>query len=80
MMQAKPSRPRKSRKFYIVSGAIIWATPMSIFFGFLFWKLEALTIPAAFLLICMSVVVGFGVAAVIYGMVRARYGPARDND
>ena len=72
MIRTKANKPRQSRKFYIVSAAIIWATPMSIFFCFLFWKLGALTIPAAFLLICMSVAVGFGVAAVLYEFVKAR--------
>ncbi len=47
LLQTKQNRPTKSRKSFMVSTAFIWATPISIFFCFLFWKFGALTIPAA---------------------------------
>lgn len=64
----------------MVSIAVIWVTPMSIFFCALFWKFGSLTIVAAFALICMSLAVGFGFAAVLYEFVKSKYGPAKDDD
>jgi hypothetical protein len=70
----------KTKRFYIVSTALAWATPMSIFFCALLWKFGALTIVAALALICMSVAVGFGFAAVLYEFVKRKYGPAKDDN
>jgi hypothetical protein len=64
----------------MVSIAVIWATPMSIFFCVLFWKFGALTIVAAIALFGMSLAVGFGFAAVLYEFVKRKYGPAKDDD
>jgi hypothetical protein len=69
----------KTKRFYIVSVALSWGISMSIFLGAVFWKLGALTIMSALVLILLAMVSGFGFAALWYKMMKGMYGPARDD-
>jgi hypothetical protein len=69
----------KSKLFYIVSTALIWATPMSIFFCWLCWRLGNLTIATAFFAIVVSLAGGFAYSRIMYEFVRRKYGPASDD-
>jgi hypothetical protein len=79
-MMKKRGRSVQSKKSFVVSIALIWATPMSIVFYALFWKLGALTIVTAFAIVCMSVAAGSGFAAVLYAFVKGKYGFAEDDN
>jgi hypothetical protein len=70
----------KTKRFYIVSVALGWGISMSIFWCAVFWKLGALTIMSALLLILLAMVSGVGFAVLWYGMVKSIVGPARDDN
>jgi len=68
----------KSKRFYILSMALVWAIPMGIIACAIFWKLGALTIVSALALILLAIVSGIGFAATFYALVKRKYGPAKD--
>jgi hypothetical protein len=70
----------KSKRFYIVSTALVWAIPMSIFACATLWKSGALSIVSALVLIGIVMATAFGFAAALYEAVKRIYGPARDDD
>jgi peptidoglycan/LPS O-acetylase OafA/YrhL len=55
-----------------VKVALIWATPMIIFFCWLFWKFGALSVGSALALICLCVVLGVGYGAFVHRLVEKR--------
>jgi hypothetical protein len=61
----------KSKRFYTISMALGWGIFMCIFWCAVFWKLGALTIISAIASILVSMVSGFGFAALWYGMVKS---------
>jgi hypothetical protein len=69
----------KTKRFYIVSVALGWGISMSIFSCAVFWKLGALTILSALLLILLAMVSGFVFAVLWYEMMKRMVGPARDD-
>ena len=71
--------PPKPKRFYIVSTALIWATPMCIFFCWLFWRLGNLTVATAVLAIFVSLAGGFVYSRCMYEFVKRKYGPASDD-
>ncbi len=70
----------KSKRFYIVSAALVWGITISIFACAIFWKLGALSVMSALALIFVAMVMGFGFAATMYELMKSRFGPARDDD
>jgi len=67
----------KERKFpskerFIATVAFMWATPMGIFFGWLFWKFNALSIEAAFAIICICAAAGWGIGALVYQLTKSK--------
>lgn len=52
--------------------ALIWATPMSAFFCWLFWKFGALSLGTALAINLTCALAGWGLGALVYQLVRRR--------
>jgi hypothetical protein len=61
-----------TKRSFIVKIALIWAIPMSIVFGGLFWKFGALSVGSALALICLFAALGLGYGAFMYGLMKKR--------
>jgi ABC-type Fe3+ transport system permease subunit len=71
-------RSKPSSQSWIVSTALTWAIPMSIFFCGVLWKDDGLTIGTALGVILLAIAVGFGFAVALREHVRRKYGGFKD--